>query len=121
MPFIHPAVLAAFKKHAWPGNIRELRNILERAIVLAGGSEIQTIHLPQGFGVAQHEPAQRVLGPKPSVTLSAGTTLEEAELEMIRITLAYTNNNRARAAEILGIDPKTLYNKLKERSTFAGE
>jgi DNA-binding NtrC family response regulator len=53
--------------------------------------------------------------------LSAGTTLEEAELEMIKITLAYTNNNRARAAEILGIDPKTLYNKLKERSAFVGE
>lgn len=121
MPFIHPAVLPAFRKHAWPGNIRELRNVLERAMVLAGGGEIQTVHLPQGFGIAPHEPVQRALGPTPSVTLSAGTTLEAAELELIKITLAYTNNNRARAAEILGIDPKTLYNKLKERSAIAGE
>ena len=53
MPFIHPAVLTALSaKHAWPGNIRELRNVLERAMVLAGGSEIQTVHLPQGFGIA---------------------------------------------------------------------
>jgi DNA-binding NtrC family response regulator len=121
MPFIDPAVMSAFRKHAWPGNIRELRNVLERAMVLAGGSEIQPIHLPQGFGIAQHEPAQRNLGPTPSVTLTAGTSLEEAELEVIKITLAYTNNNRARAAEILGIDPKTLYNKLKERSASVGE
>jgi DNA-binding NtrC family response regulator len=121
MPFIHPAVLSAFRKHAWPGNIRELRNVLERAMVLAGGGEIQLSHLPHGLGAQQHEPAQRSLGPTPSVTLTAGTSLEDAELELIKITLAYTNNNRARAAEILGIDPKTLYNKLKERSAFAGE
>jgi len=56
------------------------------------------------------------------VTFNAGVTLEEAELELIRITLAFTNNNRARAAEILGIDPKTLYKKLKEQSAIiAGE
>ena len=40
---------------------------------------------------------------------------------MIRMTLAFTNNNRARAAEVLGIDPKTLYNKLKERSACIAE
>jgi DNA-binding NtrC family response regulator len=121
MPYVHPDVLEAFRRHPWPGNVRELRNVLERALVISGGSEIVTSHLPQGFGSLPQQPPRRSLGPTPSVTLMAGTTLEDAELEMIHITMAYTNNNRARAAEILGIDPKTLYNKLKERSTCAGE
>jgi DNA-binding NtrC family response regulator len=121
MPYIHPDVLEAFRRHAWPGNVRELRNVLERALVISGGSEIVASHLPQGFGNLPRQPPRRSLGPTPSVTLMAGTTLEDAELEMIQITMAYTNNNRARAAEILGIDPKTLYNKLKERSACAGE
>lgn len=119
--YLNPEVLPLFQKHPWPGNIRELRNVLERALVLANGSEILPIHLPNGLGATTHEPAKRTLGPTPTVTLSAGTTLEEAEFEMIRITLAFTNNNRAKAAEILGIDPKTLYNKLKERSACVGE
>ncbi|HYI97700.1 MAG TPA: sigma-54 dependent transcriptional regulator [Bryobacteraceae bacterium] len=121
MPYIHPDVLDAFRRHPWPGNVRELRNVLERALVLSVGSEIVVSHLPQGFGTLPHLPPKRSLGPTPSVTLTAGTSLEDAELEMIHITMAFTNNNRARAAEILGIDPKTLYNKLKERSTSAGE
>jgi transcriptional regulator with PAS, ATPase and Fis domain len=121
LPYIHPDVLEAFRRHHWPGNVRELRNVLERALVLSGGSEIVPSHLPQGFGHVPHQPPRRSLGPTPSVTLTAGTSLGEAELEVIDITMAFTNNNRARAAEILGIDPKTLYNKLKERSACAGE
>ena len=118
---IHADVMGMFQKHNWPGNIRELRNVLERALVIAGGAEILTAHLPQSIQNVAPEPPRRSYGATPSVTLTAGTTLEDAELEIIRMTLAFTNNNRARAAEVLGIDPKTLYNKLKERSACIAE
>jgi DNA-binding protein Fis len=48
------------------------------------------------------------------VTLPAGTTIEQAERELIAVTLMYTRHNQTRAAELLGISPKTLYNKLKD-------
>jgi len=111
---LDPAVLPALRRHAWPGNVRELRNMLERAAVFAGEGEIRLEHLPQSLTGAVAEPARRTLGPIPSVTLNVGATLEQAERELIEITLTYTKNNRTRAAEILGINQKTLYNKLKE-------
>jgi DNA-binding NtrC family response regulator len=111
---LEPAVVQVFKRHSWPGNVRELRNFLERAAVLAGEGEIRLEHLPQSLPGASVEPARRTLGPNPSVTFNVGTTLEQAERELIEITLTHAKNNRTRAAEILGINQKTLYNKLKE-------
>ncbi len=111
---LDPAVLQVLKRHGWPGNVRELRNTLERAVVFAGEGEIRLEHLPQSLTGATAEPARRTLGPIPSVTLHVGATLEQAERELIEITLIHTKNNRTRAAEILGINQKTLYNKLKE-------
>ena len=111
---LDPAVLQSLEHHAWPGNVRELRNVLERAVVLAGEGEIRLEHLPQSLTGATVEPARRTLGPIPSVTFDVGATLEQAERELIGITMTYTKNNRTRAAEILGINQKTLYNKLKE-------
>jgi DNA-binding NtrC family response regulator len=105
----------AFHRYRWPGNVRELRNVLERAVILAGSGEIHIEHLPKGFaGLPPTEPVQRTLAPLPSVTLSVGTTLDQAERELIEITLAHTRHNRTRAAELLGVSAKTLYNKLKE-------
>ena len=78
------------------------------------GSHVRFEHLPQSLTGATTEPARRTLGPIPSVTFDVGATLEQAERELIEITLTYTKNNRTRAAEILGINQKTLYNKLKE-------
>jgi len=111
---LDPAVFPVLERHAWPGNVRELRNMLERAVVLAGEGEVRLEHLPQSMTGATAEPARRTLGPIPSVTFNVGATLEQAERELIEITLIYTNNNRTRAAEILGINQKTLYNKLKD-------
>jgi DNA-binding NtrC family response regulator len=111
----------ALEHHHWKGNVRELRNVLERAVVLAREGDIQLEHLPAGFGAVRSANTQRSLSPMPSVTLSVGTTLEEAEHELIGITLTWTRHNRSRAAEILGIDPKTLYNKLKGSGAAGGE
>jgi DNA-binding NtrC family response regulator len=118
---IDDQALRALERHPWKGNVRELRNVLERGVVLAREGEIQVGHLPLGFGDARVETAQRALSPVPSVTLAVGTTLEEAEHELIGITLTWTKHNRSRAAEILGIDPKTLYNKLKGSGAASGE
>ena len=114
-------VMEAFKKYSWPGNVRELRNVLERAVVLAGEGTIQMSHLPYDFGVSvgSRQPAQ-VFEPD-SVRLPVGTTVGEAEKALIHVTLQHTKNNKTRAAEILGISLKTLFNKLKEYGQQDGE
>ena len=104
-------VLALFQNYAWPGNVRELRNTLERAIIVCEGSLADVRHLPPGFG--QVMPRPPVEEPN-AVRLGVGTTVGEAERLLILKTLEATNNNKTRAAEILGISLKTLHNKLKE-------
>ena len=94
------------ERYPWPGNIRELRNVIERATILAEGEFIEPTHLPPH---ARRRAARR---PLPTVTLSPGTTVDEAERRLILLTLEHTRNNKTRAAEILGISLKTLHNKL---------
>ncbi len=107
-------VMEAFRKYHWPGNVRELRNVLERAVIMAGEGTIQMAHLPYDFGVCVgSRPPAQVFEPE-SVRLAVGTTVGEAEKALILLTLQHTKNNKTRAAEILGISLKTLFNKLKE-------
>jgi len=107
-------VMNAFGRYAWPGNVRELRNVLERAVIMAGEGEIQMAHLPYDFGVSVgSRPPAQLFEPE-SVRLPVGTTVSEAEKLLIQLTLQHTKNNKTRAAEILGISLKTLFNKLKE-------
>ncbi|HEX7086356.1 MAG TPA: helix-turn-helix domain-containing protein, partial [Vicinamibacterales bacterium] len=89
----------------WPGNVRELRNVIERATILADGDFIEAKHLPP-LGTAA--PAS----PSTQMALEPGITVEEAERRLIILTLEHTNDNKTRAAEILGISLKTLHNKL---------
>jgi DNA-binding NtrC family response regulator len=102
------------KRYSWPGNVRELRNVLERAVILAGEGTITKHHLPLGFGSPPGaRPMQQEVEPD-VVRLPVGTTVGEAEKALIQVTLQHTRNNKTRAAEILGISLKTLFNKLKE-------
>jgi DNA-binding NtrC family response regulator len=111
---VTPDVMEAFNKHSWPGNVRELRNILERAVIMAGEGAVQTAHLPYDFGVSVgSRPPAQVFEPD-TVRLPVGTTVGDAEKALIQLTLQHTKNNKTRAAEILGISLKTLFNKLKE-------
>ncbi len=108
---ISDSVMQAFQNYSWPGNVRELRNTLERAAIVCEGSVIESKHLPPGFGnVVPRPPVQEAN----AVRLGVGTTVGEAERLLILKTLEATNNNKTRAAEILGISLKTLHNKLKE-------
>src|SRR5437764_2663291 len=108
---VSEAVLNAFKNHTWPGNVRELRNTLERAVIVCEGPVIETKHLPPGFG---HTMVRTSADDADSIRVGVGTTVGEAERLLILKTLESTNNNKTRAAEILGISLKTLHNKLKE-------
>lgn len=108
---ISEAVLHVFQNYSWPGNVRELRNTLERAVIVSEAAVIETKHLPPGFGQGTVRPAA---SDPDAVRLGVGTTVEEAEKLLILKTLEATNNNKTRAAEILGISLKTLHNKLKE-------
>lgn len=111
---VSEAVLQTFQNYSWPGNVRELRNMLERAVIVCEGSIIEPAHLPPGFGQSGARPAVQEAN---AIRLGVGTTVEEAERLLILKTLEATNNNKTRAAEILGISLKTLHNKLKEYGT----
>jgi len=93
--------------YSWPGNIRELRNVLERAVILAKGLWIDPSHLPA------YIQSPRGLGRGPAAALPAGVTAAEAEKQLILRTLQATDNNKAEAARRLGLDVKTIRNKLK--------
>jgi DNA-binding NtrC family response regulator len=108
---VSEAVLNLFRNYSWPGNVREMRNTLERAVIVCDGAVIETKHLPPGFG---HTVARAPVDDPDSIHLGVGTTVQEAERQLILKTLESTNNNKTRAAEILEISLKTLHNKLKE-------
>jgi DNA-binding NtrC family response regulator len=93
------------ERYPWPGNIRELRNVIERATILAESEFIEPRHLPPTL-ISRGEASL------PTLTISPGTTVDEAERRLILLTLDHTRNNKTRAAEILGISLKTLHNKL---------
>ena len=105
---VDEGVLEIFRHYSWPGNVRELRNTLERMVVLSAGEVLGKNDLPPDFGRA------RPLGEADQLQLRPGMTVEQAERKLILETLAFTANNKTRAAEMLGISLKTLHNKLKE-------
>jgi DNA-binding NtrC family response regulator len=107
-------VLDIFMGHTWPGNIRELRNVLERAAIMCEKDLITRACLPGEFGRTGAK------GPSDlsSIKFPVGTTVDAMERELILQTLGATGNNKTRAAELLGISLKTLHNKLKE---YGGE
>jgi DNA-binding NtrC family response regulator len=92
--------------HAWPGNVRELRNVIERAVIMARDNWIESQHLPPYIQSLR-------AGGSSTLQLPAGTTLAEAERLMILQTLERTGNNKAEAARQLGLDVKTIRNKLR--------
>ena len=95
-----PAALTALAGYPWPGNLRELRNVIERATILASGETIELCDLPEEFGT----PAD------PTVAVGARVTLDALEAEHLRRILALSHNLDD-AARTLGIVPATLYRK----------
>ena len=110
---VGPSMILRMITYDWPGNARELRNTIERAVILCpDGAPLDAGHLPPGFGKAQLLAAQAF--DDSVVPVRVGTTVDEAERLLILRTLEATGQNKTRAAEILAISLKTLHNKLKE-------
>ncbi len=108
---IEDAALLSLRRRGWPGNIRELRNVLERAVILAGDGLIRLQHLPAAPGTNS---SLAVSNDPEAILIRVGTTVDECEKVLIFKTLEHTKQNKTRAAEILGCSLKTLHNKLKQ-------
>lgn len=94
---------AAMLKYSWPGNIRELRNCVESAVVMCNGEEIKIEDLPASV---------REKGEEKTISIPLGMTIDEAEKIIIQENLAYNGGNKSKTADILGIGRKTLQRKL---------
>lgn len=110
---VDDAALVALQGYRWPGNLRELRNVVERSVIVARGRRIRRDDLPS-FVLSLPARAASSTASKDGVELPVGTTVEQAEKNLILKTLEATGQNKTRAAEILGISLKTLHNKLKK-------
>lgn len=106
---INDEALDRLLKHTWPGNVRELRNAVERAVMTCTADVITAAHLPEFAKQADSESPEEKGG---AVRLPMGSTIEDAERQLIVQTLKHYQNNKTRAAEILGVSLKTLHNKL---------
>jgi len=103
---VTPAAMEILMKHNWPGNVRELENTIERAMVLEEGKEItpqSLTGLSGSFPLEKNSPAPKNL-----------TSLQEMEKEYIALVLEHTGGHKTAAARILGIDRKTLYQKVQK-------
>jgi len=102
---LRPEALEKLQGYSWPGNVRELRNVIERAVILSKGDWIEHSHLPPYLRNPQPEAA--------NIVAAAGRTAADMERELILATLESTGNNKAETARRLGLDVKTIRNKLK--------
>jgi DNA-binding NtrC family response regulator len=103
-------IMQAFMKYHWPGNIRQLRNIIERAVVLGHNGSITLSDLPSEFCL---------FGESPSTAAASGKTLREVELQAIRQALQTCNGNKSKTAKMLKISRKALYKRLRDGLGFS--
>ena len=99
----------ALALHSWEGNVRELRNIIERAVIIAGEGPIEKMHL-----MMQKRDQKAAKPSSNGIDINVGMTIDEAERVLIEATLRQTGNNKTRAATVLGISAKTLHAKLRQ-------
>ncbi|MCC6162440.1 MAG: sigma-54-dependent Fis family transcriptional regulator [Acidobacteria bacterium] len=106
----HPSVLQRLMKHVWRGNVRELEHVVEHAVIVATGRDVQLRHLPESF---RSESTVDDTSPL--------CTLEDVERAAIVRTLAYTRGNKRAAADILGVYRPTLYAKMRKYGLMAAQ
>jgi DNA-binding NtrC family response regulator len=108
---VDDACLTALMSHPWPGNIRQLRNVIERAVIYARGPFITLTDLPPDFQNVSAAP-----GTTAHLNIKLGSSAEEVERELVLRTLEFAGGNKTLTAKILKLSPKTLYNKLARYS-----
>jgi DNA-binding NtrC family response regulator len=113
---LSPEAIAALTAHDWPGNIRELANAIERAMILAGSGPIGIEHLPTQAPARRSSataPSPAVAGPHFQIP-EGSPTLRDIEMKYIQVILEKHNGNKPAASRELGISLKTLYNKINQ-------
>jgi len=103
---VSPECIHLLESYNWPGNVRELKNVVQRAVLVCNGEMVLPAHLPPRFRPDRRE--------REKVSFEVGASLDSVEKQMIQRTLAATKNNRKRAAELLGISRRALYNRLEK-------
>jgi DNA-binding NtrC family response regulator len=104
--------LDVLRTHAWPGNVRELKNCMHRAFILAD-AQVELEHMLPGASADPEDPRR--------LSFALGTPLAAMEKRTILATLAYFQGNKRRAAQVLGVSLKTLYNRLNEYAMEAAQ
>ncbi|MET0751925.1 MAG: sigma 54-interacting transcriptional regulator, partial [Pyrinomonadaceae bacterium] len=120
---ISKEALRALVNYEWLGNVRELENAIERAVIIASGRQIELDDLPEAiskrafeaFAQARHERAKAASeGNSIGIEIELPSAMDEIEKQVIEATLDYTNGDKSRASRLLNIGRKTLYRKLEE-------
>jgi len=104
---IAPAALEKLQNHAWPGNVRELEHVLEQAVALAQGKTIANFTFAPSSSNPQKNGAQAQNGS--FISIPIGTTVDEATRKLVEATIEQCAGNKLKAAQILGIPPRTMY------------
>jgi two-component system response regulator HydG len=110
--------LGCLEAYSWPGNVRELENVIERAVVLARGARVELSDLPETVTERSVMLLRNSGGAAAPVTegffkVRVGTPLAEVEQRLLEETLRFTKGNKTLTARMLGIDPKTVFRKIK--------
>lgn len=112
VPSLTPGALQALQAYAWPGNIRELRNLCENLVVMRRGGEVSEYDLDPRFTTGEAEAA--TTGCTPRSALNNPHSKEENEKRLLRNALVEAKGNRTKAAELMGISRRTLHRKLAQ-------
>jgi DNA-binding NtrC family response regulator len=102
---VSPDFSSCLEAYPWPGNVRELKNVIQRAVVNCPGDILETAQLPNRLTHFQNDDV--------TLTIKIGMSIAAVEKEVIRRTIDFTQGNRTRASQILGISRRALYNKIQ--------
>lgn len=114
VPDITDAAMMRLTSYSWPGNVRQLLNVVQNMVVMCAGETIEVRHIPDDIVSGDEDDAGTNGSGAGGAGSLAGTSLEALEKRAIRETLKLTAGNREQAAQLLGIGERTLYRKLKE-------
>jgi DNA-binding NtrC family response regulator len=109
---ITPQAMARLQSFDWPGNVRQLRNVLESVIVMSTREIIDIVDFPEPIRESDSTPSLQTL-------IAMGMPMSEIEKEVIRQTLQRTGGNRSEASKILGISTRTLQRRIKQQNLLA--